>query len=351
MEAQTAAIGALGVLILAGIGAHILLRKSGFSDVLLLILLGAAAGLFLPQQALSSLSGIALPFASIALLMIILDEGLNLSFEHFKRSAHKAAAFGAVSFALSFACGFALCMLLPGSSPLFSLLVGAMFASVAPELLSGFLSALGASKETAALGRLEAVLSDALSVIISLMIAHAIISGQESLQPIPYQVAFIFLFSVAAGSVFAAAWRAFICKIEHENQHLLVIGLAACLYAVSAALGADSVISVFTFAFFLGNISHPSISEMRRFQSEISFFLRTFFFVYLGMLLFHSPKPLQVGLFALSLSILLALSRLVSGKLACLLEPSARQSGILERVCARGLTLATLSIVVFEELS
>ncbi|VVB99469.1 Uncharacterised protein [uncultured archaeon] len=164
-------------------------------------------------------------------------------------------------------------------------------------------------------------------------------------------MAFAVLFSAALGAVCAALWRAFLSKAEHENQHLLVIGIAAALYAVSGALGADAVISVFTFAFFMGNISHPSIEEMRRFQSEISFFLRTFFFIYLGMLLFHSPKPLEIAAFAIAIAFLLAIARIAAGKLAGFMEPSARENRLLESVSARGLTAAVLSVVVYEELS
>ena len=351
MEGASAAICALGILVLAGLSSHIFLRKTGFSDVLLLLLFGVAAGYLLPSESVSNLSGIALPFAAITLLMIIMDEGLNLSFEHLRRTAHKAIAFGLVSFSLSLLAGFLLSYFVMGYGFLPSLLIGALFSSVAPELLSGFLSSLGASKEARALGNLESVLSDALSVLLSLIIVSAIVSGKSNLAPLPVEIAYTVLLSIALGAVLAALWRAFLSKLEQENQHLLVIGLAAVLYAVAGALGADSVISVFVFAFFLGNITHPSIEEMRRFQSEISFFLRTFFFVYLGMLLFHSPKPVEIGLFAAALSLLLAVARMLSGKLAGAMEPTARASRLLESVSARGLTVAALSIVVYEELS
>ncbi|MCX6773015.1 MAG: cation:proton antiporter [Candidatus Micrarchaeota archaeon] len=351
MELQVATIGALGILVLAGVASHIFLRKTGFSDVLLLMLFGVAAGYFLPESSVAGLSGIALPFAAITLLMIILDEGLNLSFEHLRRSAHKAIAFGIVSFSLALIAGFTLSYFIMNYSFTFSLLIGALFGSVAPELLSGFLASLGASKEARTLGEIESVLSDALSVILSLILVAAVISGENSFNPLPIEIAYIVLGSIALGAVCAVLWRALLSKSEHENQHLLVIGLAAVLYAIAGALGADSVISVFTFAFFLGNISHPSIEEMRRFQSEISFFLRTFFFVYLGMLLFHSPKNVDVGLFALALSLLLAVARALAGKIAGHLEPSARANRLLESVSARGLTVAALSIVAYDGLT
>ena len=351
MTGQEAAIGALGALILAGVASRLFLRKTGFSDVFLLMLLGVGAGWLLPASSISSLSIIAPPFAAITLLMIILDSGLNISFEHLRKAAHKALLFAAVSFCLSFCASFLLSFFVMRLDFFTSLIIGALFGGVAPELLSGFLSSLGASKEARGLGELEATFSDALSLMLTLVFAAAAIAGQASLAPLPLSMLFGVLSSIAAGSVCAALWRAFLSKSAHENQHLLVIGIAALLYAASALAGADGVIAVFTFAFFLGNISHPSIEEMRRFQSELSFFLRTFFFVYLGMLLFHSPKPTEVALFALALSLLLAACRILSGKLAGLLEPSARAGRLLESVSARGLTAAVLAVVVSQELS
>lgn len=350
MTGQEAAIGALGVLVLAGVASRLFLRRTGFSDVFLLLLFGVAAGWALPASSVFALSGLAPTFAAITLLMIILDEGLHLPLEHLKKSAHKAILFALFSFFLSMALASALSYFVLGLDFFLSLLVGAMFGSVAPELLSGFLCSLGASKEAQSLGGLEAVFSDVLCLILSLIFVSAEIAGQAGLM-VPSAVAVLILLSVALGSVCAALWRAFLSRAEHENQHLLVIGIAALLYAAASMAGADAVIAVFTFAFFLGNLSHPSIDEMRRFQSEISFFLRTFFFVYLGILLFHSPKPLEIGLFALALSLLLAVSRLLSGRLAGLLEPSARASRLLESVSARGLTSAVLAVVASQELS
>ncbi|VVB99470.1 Sodium/hydrogen exchanger family protein [uncultured archaeon] len=180
MAGQEAAIGALGILILAGVASRIFLRKTGFSDVLLLMLFGAAAGYLLPESSVRALSSLALPFAAITLLMIILDEGLNLSFEHLKKSAHKAVLFGLASFTLALVSVFLLSYAIFGLDFYLSLIIAAMFGSVAPELLSGFLAGLGASKEAKVLGELEAVLSDALSVILCLVIVSAVIAGQKA---------------------------------------------------------------------------------------------------------------------------------------------------------------------------
>ena len=352
MAGQEAAIGALGLLILAGVFSRAFLKMTGISDVFILILLGAGSGALLPGSAVAGIQGYMLPLGAIALLMTMLDEGMLISLSRLRRHAHKALAIGAASFALSFAFGAGLSFFVAGFPFMLSLLIGAAFASVAPELLSGFLSALGTSESVKGIGEIESILSEALSVIVALTIISAMLSQPSlAINGLPLQLAFALLLSLALGGIFAAAWKAIFSKAENESIHLLVIGLAALLYALSGALGANGVVAVFAFAFLLGNTVHPSIAEVRRFQSEIGFFLRTFFFVYLGALLFHSPKPAEVALFALALSLLLAAARLLSGKLARLLDSSAREDRLLESFSGRGLTCAVIAVIASGELS
>jgi len=352
MAGQEAAIGALGILILSGVFSRAFLKMTGISDVFILMLLGVAAGALLPDSAVNGMQGIMLPLGAVALLMIMLEEGMLIPFENLHKHVHKAFIFGAASFLLSFALGSGLFYFIAGLPLLFSLLIGAMFASIAPELLSGFLSSIGTSESVKSIGEIEAVFSEALSVILSLTIISAMLVQTEfPIGDLPIQLSFIFLLSLALGGVFAALWKAGFSKFEHEHMHLLIIGLAAILYALAGAVGANGVIAVFAFAFLLGNTSHASIAEVRRFQSEIGFFLRTFFFVYLGALLFHSAKQVDVALFALALSLLLAVVRLFSGRLVQMLDSSAKEDRLLETFSGRGLTCAVIAVIAAGELS
>ena len=354
MAGEEAAIGAMGVLIFAGLLGRLFLRRTGVSDVFLLMLFGAAAGALMPEQAVRSLDFLLLPLGAVALLMIILDEGLRLPFAAIKRHAHKVALFWLLSFPSALAVSFAASHYLLGLDEGISLLISAIFSSVAPELLSGFLHARGASDEAKAIGELEATFSDALSVMLTLIFLSAAVGNRAGalFSELPLQIAFILLFSAAIGSLFAAFWKKFVSHhLAQDNEHLFAIGLAALLYATAGFAGGNGVIAVFVFGLFLGNAEHRTTHDVRKLQSQISFFLRTFFFVYLGMRLFHSPMPLEVALFAAALSLLLAFARFLSGKVAGFIEPSVRKGRLLEAVSSRGLTAAVLSVVVAGDLS
>lgn len=352
MAGQEAEIGALGVIILSGVVGRLFLRKTGISDVLILLLFGALAGALLPVSLVQGMGSLLLPLGAIALLMIILDEGLHLPLSELVKQAHKAVLFSIISFSLSFIFTFALCYAILGQDMLLSLVISAIFASVAPELVSGFLSARGAHESARGLSELESTLSDALSVILALLI----ISSQShsgialNLGSLPLDLALSIALSAALGGVFAALWKGVAARLDEENEHLMAIGFAALLYALSSAIGANGVITVFAFGFFLGNTKHKSVEELRRFHSEISFFLRTFFFIYLGILLFHSEKPFEIGLFALSLSLLLAIARSLASRAISFLEPTVRKGRLLESISSRGLTSAVLAVVAAHEL-
>ncbi|HIH19213.1 TPA: hypothetical protein HA225_04505 [Candidatus Micrarchaeota archaeon] len=353
MAGQEAEIGALGIIILAGVIGRLFLKKTGVSDVFLLLLFGACAGALLQPDVVEGMGALMLPLGAVALLMIIMDEGLRLSFESLRKQLHKALFLGILSFSLAFALSFAISYWLFGLGMLLSLIVAAIFSSVAPELLSGFLFALGASESAKAIGEIEVTITDSLSVMLALVLSGSVARGgiDIDLSALPADIALVLLLSAACGSLLAALWKAFVSQIAEENEHLVAIGLAALLYAGSSLIGANGVVSVFIFSFFLGNTTHQAIEEVRKFQSEITFFLRTFFFVYLGVLLFHSPKPAEVALAALALSLLLALARAFSSRAVGFFDPTARKGRLLETVSSRGLSSAVLSVIVAGELS
>ena len=133
MAGQEAAIGALGILILSGVFSRAFLKMTGISDVFILLIFGAAAGALLPDSTVVGLQGLMLPLGAVALLMIMLEEGMLIPFENLHKHVHKAFLFGLSSFLLSFALGSGLSYFIAGFPLLFSLLIGAMFASVAPS--------------------------------------------------------------------------------------------------------------------------------------------------------------------------------------------------------------------------
>jgi potassium/hydrogen antiporter len=351
MAGQEAEIGALGVIILAGVAGRLFLKKTGVSDVFLLLLFGAAAGALLPPAAVDWLGLLMLPLGAVALLMIMMDEGLRLSFQSLRRQAHKALFFGLASFGLSFLLSFSLAYFGFELGVFQSLIIAAIFSSVAPELLSGFMSSLRASESAKAVGEIEAALSDSLSVMLALLLAGAVAQGGGiSISALPQDIALALLLSAACGALLAAIWKAFVASLAEGNEHLAAIGLAAGLYWFSGTIGANGVVAVFVFSFFLGNTSHSSIVEVRKFQSEITFFLRTFFFIYLGVLLFHSPKSAEVAVFAAALALVLALARMAASRAVALFDSTLREGRLLETVSSRGLSSAVLSVIVAGEL-
>lgn len=177
MAGQEAVIGALGILIFSGIIGRIFVRKTGIPDVFLLLLAGACAGALLPAPTMEESKELLLPLGSIALLMIMLEEGLSLKLSELFSGAHKAFFIGSLSFLLSLLCAYLIGSFILGLTAQQSLLLGAVFSSVAPEILAGFLMAARASASQVNIARVEGAFTEPLSVMLALLL----ISGQGGL--------------------------------------------------------------------------------------------------------------------------------------------------------------------------
>jgi cell volume regulation protein A len=287
------AIGFLGAFIFAGICARLFFQKTGITDVILLLLGGMlAAAFFVPTTA--GLDSYVPIIGTFALAMIVFSEGLNLSLAHLKHSAFPVLFFGFISFAFAFIFIF-IFLFLFGWQLYDAALMAAILASVAPEITGSVVEELRARDRIRNIVKLEGIFSDALGLVLSLALLSAIIAGHESgalgndalaslVTRLPVLLAYSVLASAALGTIGALLWKKLFCRIAGRFEHLSSLGLACILFAFSSYLGANGVLAVFIFGFFLGNMKHETLDSLRWFQEEIAFFFRTFFFFYLGLI-------------------------------------------------------------------
>ncbi|MFH1473914.1 MAG: hypothetical protein ABIE55_03400, partial [Candidatus Aenigmatarchaeota archaeon] len=169
---------------------------------------------------------------------------------------------------------------------------------------------------------------------------------------------YLFL-SFGIGFAAAIIWAFFIRKLHHSSSvPIATMALLVFIYAFGEFVHANGVITVFSFAIILGNINllgklfykeqQSEISSIdfttRSFFKDISFLIRSFLFVYLGILVDFGMWPyILVGLgffviayFARSLSYWLVYNENLSKK----------DKNFLQALCAKGLTPTVLLAVI-----
>lgn len=84
---------------------------------------------------------------------------------------------------------------------------------------------------------------------------------------------------------------------------------------------------------------------MRKFMSQMSFFIRTYFFVYLGLILFIENR--MTVLYSVALSLLLLVGRFIGVTFTAFRDSELRKnSGVLTSMMPRGLAAAIMAQLV-----
>jgi len=143
--------------------------------------------------------------------------------------------------------------------------------------------------------------------------------------------------------------------IVQEYTYMLMLSLVFGLYAVTEFVRGNGGIAVFVFGIIIGNArkiakfakfewENPITRTTRLFQEEVTFFVRTFFFTYIGLLLSLDYFSLPVILFTIAVLAIVVLSRCLIQRLL-MKDLPLRDRGIIVTMVPRGLAAAVLATI------
>lgn len=295
-----------------GFGGQYLFERTKISDVLVLFLLGLLLGPVFRVVDTAFFLSLVPFFAPLALMILLFDGGLNMNFFKAVNDLSRAFAFTVLAFVFSvFLAAGALYYLL-GWHLVVALLLGAVLGGTNSAIVLSMLSRATGREETKTILSLETVLNDPLTIVTAIVLVQVMASGSVSLQSAGNIFASSFSIAAVAGVAAALAW---LKAYEHFRgfpySYLLALATLMVLYGVVEGLQANGAISALVFGLVLGNASEIAKSlqfqenydfgsSLKQFHSEISFFVRTFFFVYLGIIfdtgVFSLPLATAAGL-------------------------------------------------------
>jgi cell volume regulation protein A len=134
---------------------------------------------------------------------------------------------------------------------------------------------------------------------------------------------------------------------------MLMLALVFILFAITEAVQASGGIAVFVFGIMMGNAKRvgklaqvewqtPVTRMMRLFQDEVTFFVRTFFFVYVGLLFSLEYFTTYVMVVALGLTAILLIPRFIAKKMV-LPGIHERDGNVAMTMMPRGLAAVVLA--------
>lgn len=354
-ETVTLALLVGGVIIVIGVLASCLFDRTGLPDMLFLIVLGMLLGPVFRVFDPASIVGLSPYIAAIALVFILFDGGLKMNIYQVFSQSPRAALLASISFVFSVTV-LTLFMTLVFDMPLlYGLLFGSICGGSSSICVMSVASRIRVSEECSATLSLESAITDILCIVVSLAVLEIILTGHVEYAEISKDIVTKFSTGAVLGILFALFWLSLLKRLARAPySYMLTVAMLLSAYSSSEFLGGSGGLSALLFGIVLGNekdiydilgrkrVRNTVIDEgMRRFEGEIAFFIRSFFFVYLGLI--TTVSELSPILFGAIVSLLLFLVRYGAVSLATARSELQKERPIMSAVLTRGLAAAVLS--------
>jgi len=347
-----------GIIISLGFTGSYLFKKKGIPDNLLLIFFGILLGPIFHLIEPSGFQNIAPIFSSLALLVILFDGGMNLNLYKVLDESPKALILGVINVVISMIVVTAFTTIVLGWNILYGLLLGTIVGGTSSSIVLSLASKLNAPERIQTLLSLESVFTDAIVVVLSITFLDLITETKNMvLSEIAQSIASTFSIGIVFGLIFGVIWVKLLSVIRDETyDDILTLSITILFYGLTEYVGGNGAIFALVFGLVLGNSIEVGnmfrmdgiieiSSIMRKFMNQISFFIRTYFFVYLGLILFIENRIMI--LYSVILSFILLGGRYLGVLLTSIKDPELQQhTKILTFMMPRGLAAAIMAQLV-----
>jgi cell volume regulation protein A len=306
----------------------------------------------------SGFSNIAPIFSSVALLIILFDGGMNLNLYKVLDESPKALLLGFLNVLISMAVTIAFTSILLGWAPLYGLLLGTIVGGTSSSIVFSFTRKLNTPERINTLLSLESVFTDAIVIVVSITLLDLLVEAKSaSLVVVSRMIVSALSIGVVFGLICGVVWLQLLSSIKDNSyDDILTLSVALLFYGLTEQLGGNGAIFSLVFGLVLGNGAEiGSIfrmegivdigSIMRKFMNQMSFFIRTFFFVYLGLILFVENQLMV--LYSVVLSLLLLFGRYLGVVLTSFRDVELqRYNSLITFMMPRGLAAAIMAQLV-----
>ncbi len=356
----------VSLILFFGYLAEFIFRKLRIPDVLFLIILGFVLGPHVMNYiGPESLAGIAPVFTTFTLVFLLFDGAFNINLASLIKEFSHSFTLTIFNFVLSSLVITGI-MWASGFSVLISLLTGFLLGGVSSSFVIPVLKQMNIKQSLYSLLALESALTDVFCIVFSLTVMEIIRLGEFGIKTVLTQISSLFAVAGFIGVIAGIIWIFLILHVFKEHNYMIAIAYLLLVYVITEFLNGNGAIAALFFGLILNNskqlssiikgITTTKAKDKKKalqgelgvsvttpseeyFYHQISFFLKTFFFVYIGILIDLSDwKALMVGAI---LSFAIMISRTGSRFLTRKMKPEDRT--LIDSIFARGLAAAAVA--------
>lgn len=346
-----------GIFLLGFLG-NLFFKKTKVSDILILILLGLLIGpIFniIPESIIFTLRNYTTIFAAVALIVLIFDGGLYLNFYKVITEIKNAFLFTILVFIFTATLSTGILYYIFGFELIYAILLAVIIGGPNSEIIIPLITKSCATDKTKTIMSLESAITDVLCVISTVTIVGIIIAKTANTKLIIQGVFSAFALAAVIGLIGGIVWSRILRDSQEVKSfsYFLTLSFLFLLYAVTEFLGGNGAFCVLIFGLVLGNASDifktfkmkdfTLDKTIHHFQTEISLVIKTFFFIYLGVIIDFKFINLNVILITLALVSLIIVIRILITKMLFFKNLEKKDKDLMVAMHTRGLTAAVLA--------
>jgi len=351
LSAAPVVLLAVGVIIFLGVGGELFFRRTGVPDVAFLMILGVIIGPILGIVDTETALKIAPYFAALALIIIMFDGGLNLEIRNIVRTAHFAVLLAMLGFAVSVGIVSIIAVYALGWEWPNSLLLGAMVGGSSSIIVFGLVRRLAISDETKSMLSLESAITDIISTIGAFLLFDLVVSGNFDPDLIGITVGKAVGVGLILGFGVGIPWMYVSSKLSNaKHAYMLTLGILFVLFFLAKTFGESGALTALIFGLMIGNkqflsrilkFKLPEVSTDNSFHEQLTFLVRSFFFVFIGLL--ASFGRLEFLIFGIVIAVIIYFGRVVVTKVSLTKRFSNFDKKVTSVMIPRGLAAAVLA--------
>ncbi|MEM3857453.1 MAG: cation:proton antiporter, partial [Thermoprotei archaeon] len=349
-------LAVVGSIMLLGFVAEAAFLKYRIPESLGLMLIGVLLGPVthvVSRSQILSLEQLAPFFGAIALVVIVFGGSSKIDFRSVASGGTRGLLLGVLDTVLTVAVVTPLFYYFFHWPLLISALFGALLGETTATIVIPIAERMGLDKTVFDAMTLDSTFNSVTCIVAFYIVFDAITSGFSGFLSVSRYMLELIAVGIFVGGLAGFLWVIFLSRLKTvTHTYMVTVGVMLGLYALVDTLGGSAILSVLVFGLVVANSNilikntdnRLNQQEVSGLHNEITFFIRTFFYVYMGLLITPSLDSALTG--ALIASILIV-PRWIGVESASLGNRiMQKNSGLMTALYPRGLTVAVLAGIV-----
>ena len=343
----------LGVTLLLGYVCSIIFKKTQIPDIIWLLLFGFLIGPVFNLIDREIFVSIAPLLAAFALVIILFDAGLEMNLYKVIKQFPRSILISIVGIFLTIITIAFVSTFLFNFDWIRALLLGSIIGGPSSAIVISILKKLKVREDVRTIMDLESIFTDPIDVVLTIAIIQIYISTLP-FYSIVGDIISAFSIGAVMGFIAGVVWLVLLNKIKDGFDYILTLAILLLLYTFVEAVGGSGAVAALLFGLVLGSgkifskilrFKHVATIDpsLKKFHEEITFFVRSFFFVAMGLIVSINSNFVLQGII---ITLFIALARILTVAICTYkMNLNPVEKNIMRVVIPQGLATAVMAYV------